>query len=59
MNTLKNMDIETFAMLLAMDRKRSIEDALAALGINYKLVEDFVFKDASAFVKYLESERGE
>lgn len=55
---IKNMDIESFAMFIAMDRKRSIEDALAVYGINRKLSNDSLYKDFSALVKYLESERG-
>ena len=54
---IKNMDIESFAMLLAMDRKRTVEYVLESFNIDYKLSKDFLAKDVSALMKYLESER--
>ncbi len=56
---IKNMDIESLAMFIAMDRKKIIEDALAVYGINRKLSNDSLYNDFSALIKYLESERGE
>ena len=56
---IKNMDIESFAMFIAMDRKKSIEDAFAVFGIKRKLSNDYLIRDASNLVKHLESERGE
>ena len=54
---IKNMDIETFAMFLAMDRKRTIEELAKALKITLEFPEDYLYKDFSTLVKYLESER--
>ena len=54
---IKNMDIESFAMFLAMDRKRTIEELAKALKITFEMPEDYLYKDFSVLVKYLESER--
>lgn len=54
---IKNMDIGTFAMFLAMDRKRTIEELAKALKLTFEFPEDYLYKDFSVLVKYLESER--
>ena len=54
---IKNMDIESFAMFLAMDRKRTIEELAKALKITLKIPEDYLYKDFSVLVKYLAAER--
>jgi hypothetical protein len=54
---IKNMDIDTLAMFLAVDRKRIIEEFAKALNFTVTFPEDYLYKDFSALVKYLESER--
>ena len=54
---IKNMDIESFAMFLAMDRKRTIEELAKALKITFEMPEDYLYKDFSVLVKYLTAER--
>ena len=54
---IKNMDIESFAMFLAMDRKRTIEELAKALKLTVTFPENSLYNDFSALVKYLESER--
>ena len=54
---IKNMDIESFAMLIAMDRKRTIEELAKALKFTVTFPENYLYNDFSALVKYLESER--
>ena len=54
---IKNMDIESFAMFIAMDRKRTIEELAKALKFTVTFPENYLYNDFSALVKYLESER--
>ena len=54
---IKNMDIESFAMFLAMDRKRTIEELAKALNFTVTFPENYLYNDFSALVKYLKSER--
>ena len=54
---IKNMDIETFALFIAMDRKRIIEELAKALKITFEFPEDYLYKDFSVLVKYLAAER--
>ena len=56
---IKNMDIETLAMFIAMDRKRTIEELAKALKFTVTFPEDYLHNDFSTLMKYLESERGE
>lgn len=56
---IKNMDIESFAMFLAMDRKRTIEDLAKSLNCTVKFPKDYLHNDFSAIMKCLESERDE
>ena len=55
---IKNMDIETLAMFIAMDRKRTIEELAKILKLTVKFPEDYLFNDFTALVRYLESEMG-
>ena len=54
---IKKMDIESLAMFIAMDRKRTIEELAKALKVTFELPEDYLYKDFLTLVKYLESER--
>ena len=54
---IKNMDVESFAMFIAMDRKRTIEELAKALKFTVTFPENYLYNDFSALMKYLESER--
>ena len=54
---IKNMDIESLAMFIAMDRKRTVEELAKALKFTVTFPENYLYNDFSALVKFLESER--
>lgn len=53
---IKNMDIDTLAMMIAMDRQRIIEELAKALNVTFDIPEDFLYNNFSALAKYLKEE---
>ena len=54
---IKNMDIETFAMFLTMDRKGTVNDIFELLKVEYKATSDFTAKVFKEIKEYLSAER--
>lgn len=53
---IKNMDIDTLAMLLAMDRKKTINEVFELLGVDCRVTKDFVAKHFENIRNYLEGD---
>lgn len=54
---IKKMDIDTLAMMIAMDKKKTINEVFELLGVDYRATKDFVAKHFETIRNYLEAER--
>lgn len=54
---IKKMDIDTLAMMIAMDRQRTINDIFELLKVEYKATSEFTEKEFESIKKYLAKER--
>lgn len=54
---IKNMDIDTLAMMIAMDRQRTVNDIFELLKVEYKATSDFTAEEFESIKKYLAKER--
>lgn len=54
---IKNMDIDTLAMMIAMDKKKTINEVFELLGVDCRATKDFVAKHFETIRNYLEAER--
>ena len=54
---IKNMDIDTLAMMIAMDRQRTVNLVYGFLKVEYKATSEFAAYEFEEIKKYLEKER--
>lgn len=54
---IKNMDIDTLAMMIAMDRQRTVNDVFELLKLNRRVKSDFTIKEFESIKKHLATER--
>ena len=54
---IKNMDIDTLAMMIAMDRQRTVNIVYEFLKLEYRATSDFTAYEFEEIKKYLATER--